>query len=215
MPYYRKRKFRKKYPSRRRYRRRYRRYGSTRRIAIRAMRMSKPEYKFTSVSADIVPDWNGSLYDLNNLSQGITDTTRVGDSIYMCKCTLRMQIEIGNPLVPVVLRVIMFFDTQDKISTVTDYLSSAGNVYGVVAYKNQDNKYMTKTLYDRSFPLSSNGKDNFTVRAIVPVHKYSQYNQTVTSPVTGNLKLLFISNTNTAGAHPQVVWTTMLSYTDS
>lgn len=166
--------------------------------AYRAFKMAKSlkdavnvEYKRhnTQLSqADV--DYDGSIYYLNQISQGDTDLTRDGDSVKIQNLNLRYNIASSSQTFA---RVIVFWDKQDQIVNPGDFLETVGSGYAPNSAKNYDNRFRTKTLYDRKHNLSVGGGLQNIVDTVIPINLHTQFYAGTTGIRTGALKILMIS----------------------
>lgn len=189
-------------------------------LAYRAFRMAKKlsnaintEYKaydVTSVAGSV--DYNGGVSSLAALiSQGTTDNQRIGDSLKLQNLTLRY-IGVRNTA-DSILRVMVIFDPQNKISAVTDVLAATGSAISVVSPKNYDKRFYSNVLYDRTMTLTSADHPYVIEDIVIPVDKHVQYSGGTTTVNTGDLKLLVISNVVTTNL-PTLTYYARLTYTD-
>lgn len=162
-------------------------------MALSLKRTLNVEYKHVDSVGTTNPTYAGTLVDLNQLSIGDTDQTRDGDSIKMIKLTFRYTIRC---IVDSVFRLIIFNDKYDKVSLVSDVLSSIGGVNSVNSFKDRDNRFQTKFLVDRRFPLSTAGKDMYSGTILKNLYFHTNYDGATTTPIVGRLRMLVISDVN-------------------
>lgn len=189
-------------------------------LAYRAFRLAKRvanavnvEYKISDASnvAGAV-DYTGGVVSLpSNISQGITDSTRIGDSIKIQNLTLRY-IGVRNTA-DSILRVMVLFDPQNKIAAVTDVLQSTGSALSVISPKNYDKRFQNNVLYDRTMTLTTADHPYVVEDIVIPIDKHCQYNAATTTVNTGDIKLLTISNVSGVNL-PTFTYYARLSYTD-
>lgn len=179
-------------------------------LAKRIRDMVNIEYKIVELAAGVSPDWNGNYSVLNTVVQGVTDTTRIGDSIKCQNYNMRMNLIRGAA--DCITRVIFFWDAQNKTSSAADILSYVGSGQSTQSPKVYDKRFQTKWLYDKSFILTSNSpikKANIKL----PLNLHTQFDNTSTTVNTGKLVMLVISN---VGANlPAVNFVGRLSFTDN
>jgi len=184
-------------------------------IAMRLKDMVNTEFKFTLQQASQAYDYNGTLYSFPAaITQGLSDSQRIGDSIKMQTLTLKYYAQ-RNASTDTLIRIIVFVDKQGKITAPNQLLTAAdvGTVYSVIANKNFDNRFESKFLLDQVITLNA---DNTTVKRehVIPVNLHSQFNAATTAINTGDLKMLVISNT-TGAASPSLAFLSRLTYTDN
>lgn len=173
------------------------------------------EYKYNPASGNTsAVDYNGLLGVLNNPAQGITDTTRTGDSIKCQHLTLR-GIVSRNPTGDSVFRVILFW-VQNPIPSLTAalILQYAGSVQAPISPKLYDNRFQTKFLLDRTYTMDTDeSTKKFTIS--MPINRHTQFDQSTSTITTGLLYVLFISDASPAGADPTITWNSRLTFTDN
>lgn len=118
------------------------------------------EYKyFINGSSLTANTWNGNIVSLLYPSQGVAANERVGDSIKMKDLVIRGEWNRNVAgLTSEVCRVIVFIDKEGLITLGSQLLETTGTYGSVYSQKNENNRYLTKTLYDRSFVV--NNTDN-------------------------------------------------------
>lgn len=216
MSYYRRRTYRRpSYRRRRRYKKplryKYADYAyKGYKMAMSLKRTLNVEYKHIDIVNTANPTYAGSLVDLNQLSNGDTDQTRDGDSIKMIKMTFRYTI---RGTVDSVLRLIIFNDKYDKVSLVSDVLSSTGGVNSVNSFKDRDNRFQTKFLVDRRFPLSASGKDMYSGTIVKNLYLHANYDGATTTPIMGRLRMLLISDV--AADMPVIDYVCRITFVDN
>jgi len=139
------------------FRRRLWRRGSTRRIIGIISRFAEQKYHdkiFNKLSAD----WSasGSVLNLTDVSQGTTDTTRVGDKIMLNSIELRWLQYIDPALFPTAVdqfyRVIIFKWYDDTTPGAGDILSQVlPPPVGLISPYDHDRKVKRKVLYEKTY----------------------------------------------------------------
>jgi len=116
------------------------------------------KHKDTSTSSD--PTVAGTLTLLNDIAQGLTESTRVGDEIYATSIQFRVIMTAGSSATVTTsansTRIIVFWDQQANAAapTVTDLLdTTAGSA--IIAPYNDDYQKRFKVIYDRTFSINS------------------------------------------------------------
>lgn len=112
------------------------------------------EYKYFETDQNASTTYNGSMYNLCAPAQGGSVIQRDGDSVKMIKLTINGQINYATT--PEIVRIIIFIDKEAVIgATPGNLLESVGSGTVVRANKNQDYKFDSKILLDRSYVLDT------------------------------------------------------------
>ena len=152
------------------------------------------EYKYFDIGAGLTAStWNGAIVTLCQPAQGVTASQRTGDSIKIRNLTFRGEFS-QNPLgiATEVARMIIFFDKQNVINTVSQYLQYTGLYGAVYSQKNENTKYETKTLLDRTYVINSTYQQRkFDI--VLRIDQHCNFQAGTTTIDTGALKVLYIS----------------------
>lgn len=192
--------------------------GST---AYRALKMARRiadavniEYKERDTFNQITPTWTGSVVSLvGNIIQGDGQSERVGDSIKLQNLTMRMIVTPGANTE--YLRVIVFHDKQNAITTGAQLLQNTGSIQTIISPKNEDNKYVSKVLYDKVIPIvPTSAKAVFIERKVFPLNWHCHYSAGSTTVKDGDLKIAFFSGT-AAVSTSLLNYNLVVSYTDN
>lgn len=133
--------------------------------------------------------------------QGLTDVTRIGDKCFMKSILWNLRVipptdgtSTGQ------LRVILFYDKQDKITTVGDLLLSPANTADQPnAMYNVDKRRQWIKIFDKNIMVSRVSKDfHLLIRSKKFAH-VTQFNAGSTTVNTGSYKLALISNSQSSG----------------
>lgn len=155
-------------------------------------------------------DYDGVLYALNTVSQGVTDNTRIGDSLKVQRLTMRYAVKRNSA--DSLIRVIVLWEQIPTLSTPADVINGAGGTNAPLGPKVYDNRFKTRFLYDRTFALSSNNSIK-NVDVNLPINLHTQYSAGSTTITTGKLWLLVISDQITSNL-PTFQYLTRVTYTD-
>lgn len=187
-------------------------------LARKVADMVNVEYKhFDQVVNAVQPDYNGTLVTLNNMAQGTTDATRIGDSIKVQNVIIRGQVvnnATSNQLNRT--RIMLIWDEQNQISSITDLLESTGSVFVMYSPKNYDKRFRSIVLYDQVFSTATfTGSQAFfrDFEINLPINKHTQFSAGTTTINTGALKLVLISSGITSNL-PSVDGYVRVTYTD-
>lgn len=173
------------------------------------------EYKERDTASSITPSWTGSVASLvGNIAQGDGNAERVGDSIKLQNLTARMIVTPGSTNTEY-LRVIFFHDKQNAITTGAQLLQNVGSIQAIISPKNEDNKYMTKILYDKVIPIvPTSAKAVFKDHIVIPLNWHTHYTAGSTTVKDGDLKVAFFSSVTT-NSQALLSYNFWVSYTDN
>lgn len=155
---------------------------------------------------------NGTLINLCAPAQGLSDNQRSGDSIKCQDFTIRAKWE--DNAASAVVRMIVFEDKQNKVSSASDLLDNASSGGVVYSPKLYDNRFETKILYDRTWKLipSSDASIQLVDQTLHLGH-HTQFSNATTTIVTGAYKMLLLSDRSTST--PAFQYHGRASYTDN
>lgn len=220
MPYY-KRSYRKRYRRRPMYRRgRY--MSKFKRLQKQVYRMKdavgQPEYKhYTGEYNDLSANYTGNVYNLSAvIAQGVLDTNRIGDKIKLQRLVIRGNFIQKNADARAEMRLIIFKDKDNDVSTTADMLSITGTTTAIFSPKLTDNRFKTKILYDKRFASVNNTARevvNFNIN--LPLNFFSQYAGGTTDVTTNALKFILISTNSSASAGGNITMIYRISFTDT
>lgn len=203
----------KKYYKKRRYKKK-----STRQLALTALKMVRkevqsPELKYhtTIATSQVVPD-NGVIVNLSLVSQGVTDSTRVGDSLTMIKSKWNAQLNRGSQ--DTVVRVILFIDNDNTIASPTDFWQTVGFATSALGQKRHDKRFNSKVLYDRLFNLDIYNPQSI-VNWDIKINKNTQYQGGSTTVESNCLKVFLISQIPITFGEPLITYSHRLLFKDS
>jgi len=158
------------------------------------------EFKYNLASASLVtPTWNGTVNTLCDPIQGNGVDQREGDSIKMKDIVVRGVIDYNTLGVAEMIRVIIFIDKQNTITTASQLLQTVGVYLATESEKNEDNKFNTKTLYDKTFMVSAN-KPQTKFKWVSKLGFHTHFNKGSATINTNALKICYISQNPTYSA---------------
>lgn len=215
MPAYRRRKYNKRRP-RRPSRRKV--YGAAASQLYRDVRRIKDainiEYKEVQNSIGTQPvSWDGWGGALGISIQGDGNNEHVGDSVKLQRLTFRGSIRNSTGTSSQV-RLIIFKDKFNQNSTPTNFLENVGSSLAVFSPKDEDTKYSSKTLFDKTY-IVSDTRPIQKIKLNIPLNFHTTYVPTTNTPTAGVLRILFISDANPAGSPPTVDYICATSFTDN
>lgn len=177
------------------------------------------EYKLldTAFSVNNV-DWTGNIrYPLSSITQGDTDSNRIGDSVKLQNYTLRYRC-VWNPAETYTqIRVLIVEDKQCRFSqgalTMSSLLNNNATAYAPLAPKVYDNRFMTKILYDQTHTLYAD-RPCIEKQIVLPLNFHTQFDGS-TGRRTGDLMVCCISNIAPGVNAPFVDFVERITYTDN
>lgn len=108
----------------------------------------EPKVHYTSGSALSLYDWNGSLIALNDMAQGVTYTTRIGDRVRMKGLAMRFSAVASTADTLCHLRVMLIHWKDNSTPTGADILETTGNGLVVISPKRWHNRKEFNILFD-------------------------------------------------------------------
>lgn len=190
-------------------------------LAYKALRLARKvanavnvEYKAFDVQSTAgAVDYNGGVTSLmSGLAQGAADNQRIGDSLKVQNLTFRcFGARNGQDAW---LRYMIIYDPQNQISSVTDVLAATGSGQSIVAPKNYDKRFRCRILHEKHMALTSGNPTLQMDDQVIPIDLHTQFSGGTTTILTGDIKLLVISNVVTTNL-PTFTYYARLSYTDN
>lgn len=170
------------------------------RLATKVAGFVNTEFKYyENESMGNIITYNGVIFpNLCIPAQGVTVNQREGDSIKAKTMTMQGTVLLNSTAVEIV-RIIVFVDKMNTITTPTQFWEDIGSTLSVLSNKNQDNKYNTKILCDKSF----------TVDTYHPLHKFKfvckidrhiHFTAGTTTITDNDIKMFVIGQTVTNGS---------------
>lgn len=209
-------------PYRRRYRKKNYKKKSVARTAKLALKLARvqlknQEHKYLD-NDDLVAsiDTSGDIYDLSDCNKGNGVNNRDGNSI--APSSLSVRYMVGTAVLPEVIRVIVFIDLQNTLSSVLDILQpgpSTGSLSYAPYVKENRGKFIIKM--DRTYSCvpdttSSQIFGRFNCKLTHPIeYPAGDFNE----PNTNALKIMFLSNNSETEDLPFGLYHARLSYTDN
>lgn len=182
-------------------------------LARRVAKMVNAEYKYFDVNeAAVAVSWSGYLPGLCTPVQGLGDNQRDGDSIKMQNLTFRATVQ--RAATDQEFRLILLIDKQAKVASLSDVLEVSGSVYSPISPKLYDRRFQTKILYDQRYFLTADSP-TADINLTIPIREHQQFSGGTTTPTTGKLLAIFVSNTNTLANEPTITYYSRCTYTDN
>lgn len=185
---------------------------------LRRALATKTELKFfdTNPSATSITT-AAVIFSLSDVTQGVTDNTRVGDTLLPKRLYIKMNF-VGADVPANIMRVVIFrwnMSTVSDVPGLSEILESTAQP--VLAPFAQDNRQRFTMLYDRTWVLNPNAASQtnsiVAMKTLKLAKKPIQFNA---GTVDGMFKIyaLFVSDSG-AITHPTVAFSSRLNYTDS
>lgn len=139
----------------------------------------------------------GTINTINLLAQGVNNGQRIGLSVSLKSCAYRYEVDINSAgTVPVNGRCILIWDRQINAATptVTDILNSST----YLSYLNLAAKDRFTVLRNDLWSLNPQGNTTVFFQGFVKINMQVTYATSGSSPVSGGLLLLMISDQTTS-----------------
>lgn len=181
-------------------------------LAYKLARLSNVEMKHHDVDLTVgyTATATGSITDMNNIAQGQSKIQRIGDSIKPQSLTIRGVIEHNGLNTESQVRLILFKVKHPNgvLPTVAQLLE----VSKVHSPKNYENRFHSKTIWDRTFSVdSSNRLKQF--QKTFKLYGHINYTAGALTEESGAYILLTISDESTN--FPVARWYSRMTYTDN
>lgn len=181
------------------------------------MRRSEVKYDDTFFRANAV-NWGGAeLGILNNPPQGITDTSRIGDTIYCKSMFIRHSFLRLDSTTCDFVRVIYIQDYRNTISSITDLLASSfSDAAAIYANYVWDKRRDYKVLWDRIVNISPGLRSAAYFTTKIRLKCRTQFNGATTTIEQNAIKCFMITDQSPLIANfPAYSADVRLMYTDS
>lgn len=174
------------------------------------------EYKYFVNGASLTAqDWNGGLSNMIYPSQGVGASQRTGDSIKIKDLIIRGEWTRNTAgLTSESCRLIIFIDKENSVSQGSDFLQTTGTYGAVYSEKNEDNRYKTKTLYDRTFDVNNYNRQSNKFKIVLKKLNHHIHFVNGTNTIKNNeIKMLLITQSPTNGS--EFTYISRFSYVDN
>lgn len=179
-----------------------------------ATKRLEKKYHLVGSSQDI--DYSGSVFALSTITQGDTDLTRDGDSLYLRSINLKgcCQLDVLATSAIVRIMVVQWFD--DSTPAVSDILS--GSYLGTVNapsssyFHDQRNKF--RVLYDRRVLLNDGNTECqiFDTKYLKPSKRKIHFTAGTT---TGSNKLWLVAVSDSISNLPTMNYVSRITFNDA
>ncbi len=182
----------------------------------RSIKSSQERKFFDTLVSDSSVNWNGtaSIF-LNNLSQGLTDSQRIGDTIKCISFRFRFEANRDNSSSAAV-RAIYIWDKRNTIAAISDLLVNLGNEEALLSDYLHDKRGDYIVLYDKMIRCDGQYINKNVGMVHKKLNKKTQFAGGTTTIEQGALKLFMISDvSNGAVNQPNYDAYIRLFYSDS
>lgn len=125
------------------------RYGEIQRaVRQELMKEIEPKVHYTSGNNLLLATWNGYVVDLNDMSQGTTYTTRIGDRVRMKGVSFRFLAQGANATTLCAIRVMLIHWKDNSTPTGADILETTGSHLALLSPKRWHNRKEFNVLFD-------------------------------------------------------------------
>lgn len=187
-------------------------------LARKVARVVNTEYKYTIDTSNIANlSWAGQIIPLCKPVQGLTTNDRIGCSIRLMRLSGRIAIYLNSASSHSHVRVILFRGKNEDniVPTPTDVLDNTTGGQFFMAPKNENNKYNSKFIYDKTYSLSTGSRNTILLKYNFKMYGHVNFTPGVATAnvENGGLYMLVVSNEPTNG--PNFVSTMRTSYVDN
>lgn len=179
----------------------------------------KPELKHHGVYVAGTAYGNtGTVVDLDSISQGLTDLTRIGDKIRYQWLDFKCHVGNTSATNSYVQRIVLVLDKQNRLGsgTISDLFVRAGQPDVVDDLQVDDNKAEYKILLDKRFTIGGQGERPaiYSFRKKLSNTEVA-YDGGGTAPLKNSLKIVFFTDAPVAGNTSVTAWHARLYYSDN
>jgi hypothetical protein len=158
----------------------------------------------------------GYIQELNPLTQGTSDSQRVGDRVRGHSLKLNLwRVISGSATGRFSLRVLIIHDKQNQITDVSQVFLGTDTAYAPLLQFVKDYRLRFSVLYDSH----SNHMDQYNkgdcIHWSAKCGIKTQFLAASDDVVSGSIKLVAISNQQSSGSPPQLIGSIRYNFTDS
>jgi hypothetical protein len=176
------------------------------------------ETKYVDVIGSITPSQSGGIAALHLLAQGVTENTRVGNSIKVHRFSFKAVLAMSSSTTQAsTYRILIVRDMENNGVTPTgaDVLESVGSSDAPKSHPNFDNKKRFSLLFDELMQLNAASNATAIINVEIPLEKHIEYRGTTAasgSNAEGSMFCLIFTNEATNVGSFSVA--SRLEYTD-
>jgi hypothetical protein len=190
---------------------------ANRALALASQLQASREKKFLVTSLSQSVDKLGHIISLNNMDQGLGDSSRVGDRIQCTRLIFKLwRVIPGSASGRFSLRFLLIIDRQNTIDGVDKIFLGLDSIACPLLQFVKDYRKQFVVLYDSG----SNHMDQYnkgeTTQRSMGLNLRTQFSAASANITTGSLKLVCLSNiSDTANNRPILLGTVRVDYTDA
>jgi len=171
------------------------------------------KYYISNFAAEVITN-TGTIYNLCAPPQGITDTSRTGDSIKLMSVSGRLYFQ-SSAATGSLVRMIIFRGKQENGTTPTvGSVIDTSLAADYLAPKPWDDRFRTKILYDQLLNMSTTGSRDLVRNIDIKLYGHLQFQEaSATGVEDGGLYLMLIGNL--AATNPTANWHLRTTYVDN
>lgn len=171
----------------------------------------KAEHKFHITSVQSTVDDVGYFYDLSDIAQGTTDSTRVGDSISPVSLQIKYDLGAVDAQNRVRVMLVRWLDTSPI--TINDILLAGSSTYRVYSSYTKDNRQKFNVLYDKTHMLQRDTSEEYQYKSWSK-KMAGKIRYTAGTSLGADHIYLFLLSDSGAISHPVVNFYSRLNYID-
>lgn len=182
--------------------------------SIRAIRrMLNVEVKcFQAAGANITPTTTGTITDfLSGIAQGVTDNTRVGDSLKVLRLSMNYQVSMNNTAAATQFVWVAIIRANDEIMTAAQLNTLDGNAYAYLGDLSWDYKDQYRVLWQRRIEVDPEHQ-SMIGRADLKLNDHAQYNAGGNTLNSGSIFMAMWSNSTVN--NPDFGYVLQIQYVD-
>ncbi len=177
------------------------------------------EKKFYDIDASLLTvDWTGGFsVTLNDPAVGGTDIDRIGDRVHGLFLNVRGRFEIGDDDLATQIRIIIFMDKRNTVSSTADMLTDIGTELAPVGQYQRDMRNDWIKLWDKTYVLTDVGKSMIQFNKHIRLNKVTVFNLNTQTINQNRINIMYVSNIPTGmpnSAYPTVQVRTRYFYND-
>lgn len=178
--------------------------------------IAEKKYLVTTSGGPQNVDYSGTVASISDVPQGLSDSGREGDQIYLRSIEFSWQAFIGDTFN--VLRLIVFQWYPPTTPTVADIIlaTAVGSTDIVFAPYNHDKRYNYKILYDKTVSLDAVKANTSGVIRKYIIKGFKRHIQYEATGTTGTNKIYILKASDSAAvSHPQMQNYHKINYSDA
>jgi hypothetical protein len=186
-------------------------------LAIASQLAASREQKFLVTSVTVSADNVGDIAILNSPTQGLSDSQRVGDRIWLSRFRFELwRVIPGTATGRFSLRFLIILDRQNTIQNMDQIFFTSSTSQAPFYQFVKDYRKQFVVLYDSGANHMDQYNKGDTLRCNRKVNIRTQFVASTATIATGALKLVYISNQNdNSNSKPILIGSLRVDYTDA